>query len=159
MTGKERMLKTLRFEEPDRRRISRSCSSSSRRRSGCAFPTGAWDGCTPAGKDRMIGDMHGDLRADRRALPVGRAGRVYWPWSDPDGVVAAKRTFGDEDPDRQHRRRHRPGRSRACTDWKQFAAGPGGAARAHPRGGRREDRRAMATFDRLAERGPTSSTS
>jgi uroporphyrinogen decarboxylase len=63
---------------------------------GLEFPhRHAWAGCSRVEKERMIGSCmaiyekiveryHWDALA------------VFWPWSDPDGVRAAKRTFGDE---------------------------------------------------------------
>ena len=96
MTGKERMLKTLRFEEPDRPPHFEVMFELEREAFGLRFPDRtAWGGCTPSEKDRMIGVcMEVYTRIVERYQWDALA--VYWPWSDPDGVRAAKRTFGDE---------------------------------------------------------------
>lgn len=51
--------------------------------------------CTRGEKDRMIGQC---MRIYERIVERYRwdALAVFWPWSDPDGVRAAKRTFGDD---------------------------------------------------------------
>ncbi len=96
MTGRERMLKTLRFEEPDRPPHFEVMFELEKEAFGLEFPDGnAWNACSAASKDRMIGQCmeiyqkiveryHWDALA------------VFWPWSDPDGVVAAKKIFGNE---------------------------------------------------------------
>jgi uroporphyrinogen decarboxylase len=96
MTGRERVLKTLRFEEPDRPPHFEVMFQLEKEAFGLEFPDGnAWEGCTRTEKDRMIGECmtiyekiveryHWDALA------------VYYPWSDPDGVRAAKATFGND---------------------------------------------------------------
>ena len=95
MTGKERMLKTLRFEEPDRPPHFEIMFQLEKEAFGLQFPEwGAWAAAGRADKDRLVG-----LCMEIYARIVERyhwdALAVYFPWSDPDGVIAAKRTFGD----------------------------------------------------------------
>jgi uroporphyrinogen decarboxylase len=95
MTGKERMLKTLRFEEPDRPPHFELMFEVEHEAFGLHFPDRtAWADCTAQSKERMIAQcMEVYARIVERyrwdALPV------YWPWGDPDGVRAAKKMFGD----------------------------------------------------------------
>jgi uroporphyrinogen decarboxylase len=89
------MLKTLRFEEPDRPPHFESMFELEREAFGLAFPdfTG-WSGRSRAERDRDIGTC---MAIYERI--VGRyqwdALAVYFPWGDPDAVRAARRTFGD----------------------------------------------------------------
>jgi len=56
MTGKERMLKTLRFEQPDRPPHFETMFELEKEAFGLEFPVRhAWDGCSAAEKSRMIG--------------------------------------------------------------------------------------------------------
>ena len=95
MTGKERMLKTLRFEEPDRPPHFEIMFELEREAFGLQFPDRRlWESCSATEKERMIGDcieiyVHIVERYHWDALAV------FWPWSDPDGVVAAKKAFGE----------------------------------------------------------------
>jgi uroporphyrinogen decarboxylase len=96
MTGRQRMLKTLRFEEPDRPPHFEVMFELEREAFGLQFPDRrVWTTCTPAEKERLIGVC---MRIYERI--VERYGwdalLVFWPWSDPDGVRAAKATFGDD---------------------------------------------------------------
>ena len=96
MTGKERMLKTLRFEEPDRPPHFEIMFELENEAFGLQFPDRRlWEGCAAAEKERMI-----DICMEIYVRIVDRyqwdALAVYWPWSDPDGVVAAKKTFGEK---------------------------------------------------------------
>ena len=95
MTGKERMLKTLRFEQPDRPPHFEVMFELEREAFGLHFPDRRlWDGCTAAEKERMIYlCMEIYVRIVERYQWDALA--VYWPWSDPDGVVAAKKVFGE----------------------------------------------------------------
>lgn len=95
MTGRERMLTALRFEEPDRPPHFEVMFELEREAFGLEFPDRrAWAGCTRAEKERMVAQC-----MDVYARIVERyrwdALLVFWPWSDPDGIVAAKRAFGD----------------------------------------------------------------
>ena len=55
MTGKERFLKTLRFEEPDRPPHFESMFELEYEAFGLRFPERtAWEGCRPREKERMI---------------------------------------------------------------------------------------------------------
>jgi uroporphyrinogen decarboxylase len=95
LTGKERMLKTLRFEEPDRPPHFETMFELEREAFGLQFPDRReWRDCTAPRKREMIAvclDIYERIveRYQWDALAV------YWPWSDPDGVRAAKKTFGD----------------------------------------------------------------
>lgn len=96
MTGKDRMLKTLRFEEPDRPPHFEVMFEIEREAFGLEFPDrDAWGGCARGEKDRMIGRC---MRIYEKIVERYRwdALAVFWPWSDPDGVRAAKKTFGED---------------------------------------------------------------
>lgn len=96
MTGRERMLKTLRFEEPDRPPHFEVMFELEREAFGLSFPDRrAWAGCSAAEKKRMIGQCMAiyEKIVERYAWD---ALAVFWPWSDPDGVKAAKATFGSD---------------------------------------------------------------
>lgn len=96
MTGKERMLKALRFEEPDRPPHFEIMFELEREAFGLSFPDrGSWARCTGAAKDRQIG-LCMEIYQRIVARYAWDALAVYWPWSDPDGVRAAKRTFGED---------------------------------------------------------------
>ncbi len=95
MTGKERMLTTLRFEEPDRPPHFEIMFELEWEAFGLRFPDRrAWANCTPAEKARMVDQCLAvyDRIVDRYRWD---ALAVFWPWSDPDGVAAAKRLFGE----------------------------------------------------------------
>jgi uroporphyrinogen decarboxylase len=95
MTGKERLLTTLRFRQPDRPPHFETMFELEREAFGLAFPPRtAWESCTAAQKERMIAScVEIYERIVERYRWDGLA--VYWPWSDPDGVAAAKRSFGE----------------------------------------------------------------
>jgi uroporphyrinogen decarboxylase len=96
MTGKERMLKTLRFEEPDRPPHFEVMFELEKEAFGLQFPDRKlWASCTTTEKDRMIGEC---MTIYEKIVERYQwdALAVFWPWSDPDGVRAAKRTFGDD---------------------------------------------------------------
>ncbi len=96
MTGKERMLKTLRFEQPDRPPHFEVMFELEKEAFGLEFPDRRlWASCTAAEKDRMIGQC---MTIYEKIVERYRwdALAVFWPWSDPDGVRAAKRTFGQD---------------------------------------------------------------
>ena len=95
MTGKDRLLAALRFQQPDRPPHFEVMFELEREAFGLAFPPRtAWEGCTTAQKDRMVRRcVEIYERIVERYAWDGLA--VYWPWSDPDGVAAAKRAFGE----------------------------------------------------------------
>ncbi|MEI8197276.1 MAG: hypothetical protein WCI73_15365, partial [Phycisphaerae bacterium] len=96
LTGKERMLKTLRFEQPDRPPHFETMFELEKEAFGLEFPDrNLWGSCTAAEKDRMIGRC---MTIYEKIVERYQwdALAVFWPWSDPDGVRAAKRTFGNE---------------------------------------------------------------
>jgi uroporphyrinogen decarboxylase len=96
MAGKQRILKTLRFEEPDRPPHFEVMFELEREAFGLEFPDRhSWRGMSPAEKDRAVGlCMTIYERIVERFAWDGLC--VFWPWSDPDGVLAAKRTFGED---------------------------------------------------------------
>ena len=95
MTGKQRMHQTLRFEQPDRPPHFESMFELEYEAFGLRFPDrNSWASCSAVQKrnqidtcmaiyQRIVQEFHWDALT------------VYWPWSDPDGVVAAKKTFGE----------------------------------------------------------------
>ena len=95
MTGRERMLRTLRFEEPDRPPHFEVMYELEWEAFGLRFPDRKlWAGCTPREKERMVGtcmEVYARIieRYDWDAL------LVFWPWSDPDGIVAARKAFAE----------------------------------------------------------------
>ncbi len=96
MTGKERMLTTLRFEQPDRPPHFEVMFELEYEAFGLRFPKwDDWRGCTGVEKEKLIGRC---MTIYEKI--VERFGwdalAVFFPWSDPDGVVAAKATFGDD---------------------------------------------------------------
>lgn len=96
MTGKERFLKTLRFEEPDRPPHFEAMFELEKEAFGLQFPDrNSWSGCTAAEKERKIASC---MEIYQRIVETYQwdALSVYWPWGDPDGVAAAKRTFGEQ---------------------------------------------------------------
>jgi len=94
VNGRERILTTLRFQEPDRPPHFEIMFELEREAFGLSFPDrGTWEGCGARRKKEMIADcMEIYARIVERFQWDGLA--VYWPWSDPDGVAAARRTFG-----------------------------------------------------------------
>ncbi len=96
MTGKQRMLRALRFEEPDRPPHFEVMFELEYEAFGLRFPDrNSWAGCTPGEKADKVATCMAiyEQIVDRFEWD---ALAVYWPWSDPDGVRAAKRTFGDD---------------------------------------------------------------
>ncbi|MFW5798996.1 MAG: hypothetical protein ACOCXX_05000 [Planctomycetota bacterium] len=95
MTGKQRMLTTLRHEQPDRVPHFEVMFELEQEAFGLSFPERtAWVEATPDEKDRMIDRC---MEIYVRIVETYRwdALAVFWPWSDPDGVRAAKKTFGE----------------------------------------------------------------
>ena len=95
MTGKDRLLTTLRFQQPDRPPHFEIMFELEREAFGLAFPPrSAWEGCSGAQKASMVSRC-----VEIYERVVERYGwdglAVYWPWSDPQGVAAAKRAFGE----------------------------------------------------------------
>ena len=152
MTGKERMLTTLRFEEPDRPPHFEVMFELEEQAFGRHFPDRrVWGSCTRAEKERLIGEC-----MEIYQLIVARyqwdALAVFWPWSDPDGVRAAKATFGDD---------ILLGSIVGGTiwsiegmaDWMQFALDLVERPREIHAEAERRTQTALATFTRLAEAG------
>ncbi len=146
------MLKTLRFDQPDRPPHFEVMFELEKEAFGLSFPDRRlWASCTAAEKERMIGQCmtiyekiveryHWDALA------------VFWPWSDPDGVRAAKRTFGDEIligsivGDTTWSIEHMP-------DWMQFAVDLVERPESIHEVAREKERVAKRTFEQLAEAG------
>lgn len=96
MTGKERMLKTLRFEEPDRPPHFEIMFELEEEAFGLSFPEQSeWDNCSRKKKDKLIGRCM-DIYEKIVSTYNWDALAVFYPWSDPDGVRAAQKTFGDD---------------------------------------------------------------
>ena len=152
MTGRERMLKTLRFEEPDRPPHFEVMFELEREAFGLAFPDRhAWAGCSRTEKERMIGQC---MAIYEKIVERYRwdALAVFWPWSDPAGVRAAKATFGDD---------ILIGSIVGGTtwsiegmqDWEQFAVDLAERPEEIHREAERKTLVALATFEQLAEAG------
>lgn len=96
MTGKERFLAALRFKETDRPPHFESMFELEHEAFGLRFPDrNSWADCNAREKEEKIAvclDIYGRIveRYQWDALAV------YWPWSDPDGVAAAKSFFADQ---------------------------------------------------------------
>jgi uroporphyrinogen decarboxylase len=152
MNGKQRMLQALRFEQPDRPPHFEIMFELERAAFGLQFPDrNAWQGCSRTEKERMIGQCMAiyEKIVDRYQWD---ALAVFWPWSDPDGVRAARRTFGDDIligsivGDTVWSIEH-------MTDWTQFAVD----LVEHPQHlhevARQKELAAIVTFDELAAAG------
>ena len=96
MTGKDRMLTTLRLVEPDRPPHFETMFELEKEAFALQFPDRrSWADCSRSEKERKIAcclDIYARIieRYEWDALAV------YWPWSDPDGVAAARKAFGDK---------------------------------------------------------------
>ncbi len=152
MTGKERMLKALRFEEPDRPPHFEVMFELEHEAFGLRFPDRRlWATCTAGEKERMIGQC---MEVYARIVEHYRwdALAVFWPWSDPDGVRAARRTFGESiligsivggtTWSIEH-----------MEDWTQFALDLADHPERVHAAAEEKTQRALATFDRLADAG------
>ena len=150
MTGKERMLASLRFEEPDRPPHFEVMFQLEQEAFGLRFPEwGAWSNAGRADKDRLL-----DTCMEIYARIVERyqwdALAVFFPWSDPDGVVAARKVFGDSiligsivgDTTWSIEN---------MKDWMQFSLDLVEHPERIHEAAREKEARALATFDRLAD--------
>jgi uroporphyrinogen decarboxylase len=96
MTGKERMLKTLRFEEPDRPPHFEIMFQLEKEAFGMEFPKmEEWGTYSKTEKDKAVGHC---MEIYQKIVEKYQwdALAVYFPWGDPDGVLAAKKTFGND---------------------------------------------------------------
>lgn len=152
MTGRERMLKTLRFEEPDRPPHFEIMFELEKEAFGLEFPAQElWTTCTAAEKDRLIGRC---MTIYEKIVERYQwdALAVFFPWSDPDGVRAAKRTFGDDIligsivGDTTWSIEH-------IRDWMQFAADLMDRPESIRAAAEEKTNRAIATFRKLAAAG------
>ena len=95
MTGKQRFLKTLRFEPTDRPPHFESMFELEREAFGLRFPDrNSWD-CSGVERKNKIAVC---LEIYERIVARYQwdALLVYWPWGAPDGVQAAKHAFGEQ---------------------------------------------------------------
>lgn len=94
MTGRERMLKTLNFEQPDRPPHFETMFELEQEAFGLSFPERTeWGECTAVRKREMVAQC---MEIYARIIDTygWDALAVYWPWADPDGVRAAQKVFG-----------------------------------------------------------------
>ena len=95
MTGKARMLKALRFEQPDQPPHFELMFEIEQEAFGLQFPDrNSWQGISAREKERQIAVC---MEIYQRIVERYRwdALAVYWPWGDPDGIRAAKRALGE----------------------------------------------------------------
>jgi uroporphyrinogen decarboxylase len=96
MTGKQRMEMTLRFEQPDRPPHFEVMFELEDLAFGKHFPEPAlWKTMSAPEKKSAINECMEIYRLIVEKYKWD-ALCVYWPWSDPDGIIAAKNEFGDE---------------------------------------------------------------
>jgi len=120
MTGRERMLQTLRFQQPDRPPHFEAMFELEYEAFGLRFPDrNRWATMTPREKSAAIEscvEIYGRIVERFRWDALA----VYWPWSDPDAVAAAVKALG-----RQILIGGMAGGGvwsiEAVTDWEQFA--------------------------------------
>lgn len=96
MTGKQRFHTTMQFQQPDRPPHFESMFELEQEAFGLRFPDrNSWGGMSPTEKDAAIGTC---MEIYEKIVERFKwdALAVYWPWSDPDGIRAARRTFGDD---------------------------------------------------------------
>ena len=94
MTGRERMLAALSFQETDRPPHFEIMFQLEYEAFGLHFPEwNEWTSATGATKDRLIGRC---MEIYQRIVERYKwdALAVYFPWGDPDGIRAARNTFG-----------------------------------------------------------------
>lgn len=96
MTGRQRLLQTLAFTEPDYPPHFEVMFELEYEAFGLRFPDRhSWAGISRAEKDAKVAHCMAIYeRIVERYHWDGLA--VFWPWSDADGVRAARRTFGDD---------------------------------------------------------------
>ncbi len=89
------MQKTLHFEEPDRPPHFEHMFELEQEAFGLRFPDRhSWANCTAREKQEKIATCM-EIYAQFIERFEWDALAVFWPWSDPDGVIAAKKAFGD----------------------------------------------------------------
>jgi uroporphyrinogen decarboxylase len=152
MTGKQRMLQALRFEQPDRPPHFEVMFELEHEAFGLRFPDRrSWPGCTRAEKDAKIATCMAIY--ERIVERFGwDALAVFWPWSDPDGVRAAKATFG-EDILIGSVVGHSIWSIEAINDWMQFSEDLYNHPERLHEQARQMHETAMAKFEELAEAG------
>jgi uroporphyrinogen decarboxylase len=96
LTGKERILKTLRFEEPDRVPHFEVMFELEDQAFGQKFPDRTeWDGCTKEKKQQLL-DQCMEIYVKIVERFKWDALLTVWPWSDADGIRAARKVFTDD---------------------------------------------------------------
>jgi uroporphyrinogen decarboxylase len=152
MTGRERMLQTLRFEAPDRPPHFEIMFELTEEAFGMRFPPReAWGGFTPAEKRQAVAHC---MEIYRRIVDRYRwdALAVFYPWGDPAGVAAARRVF-----DGSILVGSIVGGTvwsiEAMPDWTRFAVDLVENPAAIHAEARRRHRSALERFDRLADAG------
>ncbi len=96
MTGKQRFLQALRFEQPDRPPHFESMFELEQEAFGLRFPPRErWAGMGGPEKRRAVAQC---MAIYERIVERYQwdALAVYWPWGDPEGVRAAKATFAED---------------------------------------------------------------
>lgn len=96
MTGKERFEAALAFVETDRPPHFELMFQLEEEAFGLKFPDhNSWEGCSADEKDRKIAQA---IEIYERIIErfAWDAIALYSPWGDPDGIVAAKRAFGND---------------------------------------------------------------
>ena len=89
------MLRALRFEETDRPPHFEMMFELEKEALGLQFPDrNSWAGCSQSEKERKVATC---IEIYERIIERYEwdALAVFWPWSDPDGVAAAQKAFGD----------------------------------------------------------------
>jgi len=96
MTGRERMLKALNFEETDRIPHFEIMFELEKEAFDMQFPSSdTWGKCSSVEKAQQVTHCM-DIYEKIVERYKWDALAVFYPWSDPDGVVAAKKTFGND---------------------------------------------------------------
>jgi len=94
MNGRERMLKSLRFEQPDRPPHFEAMFELEQEAFGLRFPDrNSWAKMTAGEKAAAVGccmEIYACIIERYRWDSLA----VYWPWGDADGVAAAVKSFG-----------------------------------------------------------------
>ena len=152
MTGKERMLTALQFEQTDRPPHFEIMFELEKEAFGLQFPDRTvWQNCSSTEKERLI-DACMAIYVQIVEKYNWDALAVFWPWSDPDGVIAAKKTFG-ENILIGSIVGHTVWSIESISDWMGFAAKLLESPEEIHRQAEQMTKVAIATFDRLIDAG------